>query len=81
MSQPLIMASCTIKPIVDIIMDKLHPDDAYDGLADDEKLVVQTASSDLYLATMFITQSDRHRYGKLSEELDNSFTKGNDDYY
>ena len=29
---------------------------------------------------MFITQSDRRRYGKLSEELENSFTKGNDDY-
>ena len=29
---------------------------------------------------MFIFQSDRCRYGKLSEELENSFTKGNDDY-
>ena len=29
---------------------------------------------------MFIAQSDHHRYGKLSKELKNDFTKGNNDY-
>ena len=29
---------------------------------------------------MFLHQRDRHRYGKLLEELENDFTKGNDDY-
>jgi hypothetical protein len=66
--------------IVHIVTERLHPNVVYDILTDAQKLVVQTASSDLYLATMFIHQSDRRRYGKLSEELENSSTKGNDDY-
>jgi hypothetical protein len=66
--------------IIDIVTERLHPNVAYDILSDPQKLVVQTASSDLYLATMFIHQSDRRRCGKLSEDLENSFTKGNDDY-
>ena len=73
--------------IVDIATERFQAgvaDDAtrvtYDALTEAQKLVVQTASSELYLATMFIHQSDRRRYGKLSEDLENSFTKGNDDY-
>jgi hypothetical protein len=66
--------------IVDIVTERLHPSASYDSLNADQKRVVQTASSELYLATMFIRQSDRRRYGKLSEDLENSFTKGNDDY-
>jgi hypothetical protein len=66
--------------IVDIATEGLHPDVLYDGLTEAQKLVVQTAASDLYLATTLIHQRDRCRYGKLSEELENSFTKGNDDY-
>jgi hypothetical protein len=30
---------------------------------------------------MFLHQSDRRQYGKLLEELENDFTKGNDDSY
>jgi hypothetical protein len=45
--------------IVNIVTVRLHPNVAYDVLPDAQKLVVQTASSDLYLATMFIHQSDR----------------------
>jgi hypothetical protein len=52
----------------------------YANLHADDQAIVQTAASELYLSTMFIFQSDRRRYGKLSEELENSFTKGNDDY-
>ena len=66
--------------IVDIVTERLHPSTSYDSLNADEKQVVQTASSELYLATMFLRQSDRRCYGKLSEELENAFTKGNDDY-
>ena len=65
--------------IVDIVTEQLHPTLLFSTLTDPQKLVVHTASSELYLATMFIHQSDRRRYGKLSEELENSFTKGNDD--
>jgi hypothetical protein len=68
------------KAIVDIVTERLHPGVAFDALSGPQTIVVHTASSDLYLATMFIHQSDRRRYGKLSEELENSFTKGNDDY-
>jgi len=66
--------------IVDIVTERLHVGIPYNALNDAQKAVVQTASSDLYLSTMFIHQSDRRRYGKLSEELENSFTKGNNDY-
>jgi hypothetical protein len=66
--------------IVDIVTERFRPGVPYDALVNAQKLVVQTASSDLYLATMFIHQSDRHQYGKLSEEFETSFTKGNDDY-
>lgn len=41
---------------------------------------VQTASSELSLATIFKHQSDRRRHGKLSEERENSFTQGNEDH-
>ena len=66
--------------IVDIVTERKHPGITYQTLAQPEQLLIQTASSELYLATMFIHQSDRRRCGKLSEDLENSFTKGNDDY-
>ena len=50
-------------------------------LTADQQYVVKLAASELYHATIFIHQSDRRRYGKLSENLENSFTtKANDDY-
>jgi capsular polysaccharide biosynthesis protein len=66
--------------IVDICTEKLHPGKTYRSLSEAQKLAAQTASSELHLPTMFVDQSDRRRFGKLSEELENSFTKGNDDY-
>jgi hypothetical protein len=66
--------------IVDICTEKLHPGKTCSSLSEAQKVAAQTASSELCLATMFIHQSDRRRFGKLSEELENSFTKGNDDY-
>jgi hypothetical protein len=68
------------RAIVDIVTERLHPGINYNALTDVQKEAVQTAYSDLYLATMFIHQSYRHRYGKLLEELENSFTKGNNNY-
>jgi hypothetical protein len=35
---------------------------------------------DLCLATAFILQCDRRRFGKLLEELENDFTKGHNNY-
>jgi hypothetical protein len=66
--------------IVDITTERLHPGISYETLNAAQKAIVQTASSELYLATMFIYQSDRRLYGKLSEDLENSFIKGNADY-
>ena len=45
-----------------------------------QKKALQTTSSELYLATMFITQSDRCWYDKHYEEMKNLFTKGNDGF-
>jgi hypothetical protein len=66
--------------IIDIATERAHPGTQYSALSDPQQLAIQSASAELYHATMFIFQSDRRRYGKLSEELENSFTKGNDDY-
>ena len=66
--------------IIDIATERAHPGTQYSALSDPQQLAIQSASAELYHATMFIFQSDRRRYGKLSEEFENSFTKGNDDY-
>jgi hypothetical protein len=66
--------------ITNIVTERLHPGTEYSALNANQQETVQTASSDLYLTTMFIHQSNRRRYGKLSEDLENSFTKGNDNY-
>ena len=52
----------------------------YETLTEEQKLNLHSSASELYQATMFLHQSDRRRYGKLLEELENDFTKGNDDY-
>jgi hypothetical protein len=63
-------------------MERSHTGLAYETLTDEQKLDLHSSASELYQATsMFLHQSDRrHRYGKLLEELENDFTKGNDDY-
>lgn len=66
--------------IVDIATKQFQAKASNDALTEDQKKAVQTASSELYLATMFIHQSDHCQYGKFSKNLENSFTKWNDDY-
>jgi Reverse transcriptase (RNA-dependent DNA polymerase) len=66
--------------IVDIVTKRAFPRVLYANLNADNKALMQTAAHELYVATMFIQQSDRRRYGKLTEELENGFAKGNDDY-
>jgi Reverse transcriptase (RNA-dependent DNA polymerase) len=66
--------------IVSIVSERLHPGIDPTNLTAVQAQAVELGAHDLYLATMFISQSDRRRYGKLSEDLENSFTKGNDDY-
>lgn len=50
------------------------------GLNDDEKAAAKACAHEMYCATMFITQADKHHYGKLQEDLENTFTWGNKDY-
>ena len=41
---------------------------------------MQENAKDMYLACAFLCQSDRKRYSRLLEELENDFTKGNSNY-
>jgi hypothetical protein len=68
------------RSILNSIQERLHPGVAYASLTEAQKLVIRSSASELYQATMFLHQSDRRQYGKLLEELENDFTKDNDDY-
>ena len=61
-------------------MEQRHPGLAYETLTEEQKLNLHSSASELYQATMFLHQSDRRRYGKLLEEIENAFTKGNNNY-
>ena len=41
---------------------------------------MQENAKDMYLACAFLSQSDRKRYGRLLEEFENDYTKGNSNY-
>ena len=49
-------------------------------LQDDEIKMIETTAQDIYLACAFVINSDLRRYGRLIEELENDYTKGNDNY-
>ena len=57
--------------ITEITTKRKHLGEEYYYINADQNKAVQTASSDLYSTTIFITQSDSCCYGKLSEELKN----------
>ena len=65
--------------IINIFSEWKHPGVDYSTPNTDQNRVLQKSSSELYLATIFITQRCRRWYINLSKELENSFTKGNDD--
>ena len=68
-------------PIRDYMTVLKHDENArYDALTPAQRLEIDVASHELWCATMFMAQSDKRRYGKLTEELENNFTKGNNDY-
>ena len=52
----------------------------YDTLIDVQQAVVQENAKDMYLACVFLCQSDRKRYCRFLEELENDYTKGNSKY-
>jgi hypothetical protein len=44
------------------------------------KVVAHTEAKEKYLAVAFLSASDKSRYGKLFEDLENDFTKGTNNY-
>ena len=45
-----------------------------------EKNLIQSTAEDMYLAVAFIMHADKRRFGKLQEDLENDYTKGNNNY-
>ena len=52
----------------------------YDIITAPQQAIVQENAIDMYLAYDFLCQSDRKQYGRLLEELENNYTKGNSNY-
>ena len=49
-------------------------------IQDDEIKMIETTAREIYLACAFVINSDVRRYRRLIEELENEYTKGNDNY-
>ena len=49
-------------------------------LDEDERATINAAAREIYLSCAFIVASDPKRYGRLVEELENDYTKGNNNY-
>ena len=49
-------------------------------LQDYELKMIETTAREIYLACAFVINSNLRRYGRLIEELENDYTKGNDNY-
>ena len=60
------------------IKDWSHED--ISALSDDGKEEIDDMASKRYLSIAFVQQSDKQRYGKLTEELENGFTNRNANY-
>ena len=52
----------------------------YNTLTDPQQAIVQENAKYMYLACAFLCQSDRKRYGRLLEELENNYTKEKSNY-
>ena len=50
------------------------------NLQDDEQKMIETTAQQIYLSCAFVINSDLKQYGRLIEELENDYTKGNDNY-
>ena len=49
-------------------------------LDEDELATIKSVAREIYLSCLFIVASDPKRYGGLVEELENDYTKGNNNY-
>ena len=52
----------------------------FENLTAAQQETVLDKAHELCCATMFLAQADKRRYGKLQEDLENAFTRGNSDY-
>ena len=66
--------------ITDIATDTVHVGVDYDTLTSAQQAILQENAKDMYLACAFLCQSDRKRYVRFPEELENDYTKGNSNY-
>ena len=53
---------------------------AEDNLQYYERKMIETTAREIYLSCAFVINSDLKRYGRLIEELENDYTKGNDNH-
>ena len=50
------------------------------NIQDDKLKMIETTAREIYLSCAFIINSYLKRYERLIEELENDYTKGNDNY-
>ena len=50
------------------------------NLDEDERIIINAAAREIHLSCAFVIASDPKRYGHLVEELENDYTKGNNNY-
>jgi hypothetical protein len=66
--------------VLEYCRNRLHPGTVSADQTDNESAIVHLTAKNLCLATAFLLQCDRRRYGKLLEDLENDFTKGHNNY-
>ena len=66
--------------IIDIVTETSHAGVDYNTFTAPQQAIVQEDAKYMYLACTFLCQSDRKRYGRLLEELENYYTKVNLNY-
>jgi hypothetical protein len=67
--------------IVDEVLNTANPVAMTRETASNEQLrLAEQYTKEKYLACAFLMGSDRHRYGKLIEDLENDYTQGRDNY-
>ena len=66
--------------ITNIATEAVHAGVDYDTLTAAQQAIVQENTKYMYLACAFLCQSDRKIYGRLLEELEKYYTKGNPNY-
>ncbi len=66
--------------LITAILQRDHGGVAMNTLNAATQAAVKDAANETYLACAFIAQCDKKRYGRMLEELENDYTKGNNNY-